>query len=106
MGLKVVGRGDMVEASWEEVEAIGRVAVAWTMVPTVPLVPVVGSVVMTTDSAVEAVPVLEEGEMTESVETEVTVLYVFARVAVIRIGAEGEEAPQAGYGHQLKDEVV
>jgi len=107
MGLKVAGRGDAVEASWEGVEALGESAVVWTVVSNVTLVLVFSSVV--TDPVEEAVLGLKEEEITESVETEATVLRVVARVvliAVIRTGAEREDAPQEGYGHQLKDEVV
>lgn len=107
MGLKLAGGGDAVGASWEGMGALGESAVIWTVVPTLPLVPVLSSVV--TDPAREGVPEPKEEEITGSVETEATVLGVVARVvliAVIRTGAEREEAPQEGYGHQLKDEVV
>ena len=80
------------------------------VVPTPSLVPVVSSlVVVVTDPAKEAGLGLEDEELTEPVETEADVPCVVARVvltAVIRTGAESEEAPQEGYGHQLKDEVV
>lgn len=109
MGLKVPERGVAVEAPWEGIEALGEIAVIWTVVPTLSVVPAVSSVVVVTGPAMEAVPGLEEEEITGSVEAEATVLCVVARVvliAVIRTGAEREEAPQEGYGHQLKDEVV
>ena len=82
-----------------------------TVVPTPSLVPVVSSlrVVVVTDPAKEAGPGLEDEELTGPVETEVDILCVVARVvltAVIRTGAESEEAPHEGYGHQLNDEVV
>jgi succinate dehydrogenase/fumarate reductase cytochrome b subunit len=109
MGLKVAGRGDTVEASWEGMEALGEGAVLWIVVLTLLLVLVVSSVVGVIDTAKEAVPGLEEEEITGPVETEDAALCVVARVVlieVIRIGAEREEAPQEGYGHQLKDEDV
>lgn len=66
-------------------------------------------VVVVTDPVKEAGPGLEDEELTGPVETEADVLCVVTRVvlsAVIRTGAESEEAPHEGYGHQLKDEVV
>jgi hypothetical protein len=107
MGLKVVGREVEVDSSWEEIEAIGRSAVIWTVVPALPLAP--DLVVMAIDPVVEAIPALKEEGIIELVETEGTVLCKVARVvliAVISTGAEGDVAPQGGYGHQLKDEVV
>jgi hypothetical protein len=107
MGLKVAGRGDAVEASWEGMGVLGDISVIWTVVSTLTLLPVFSSVVI--DPVKEAVPRLEEEEVIGSVETGAIVLGVVARVVLIavnRTGADREEAPQEGYGHQLKDEVV
>lgn len=109
MGLNDVPCEEAVDAPWEEVEALERGVVSWTVEPALPLVPVVDSVVVTTASIMEAVSGFEEEGTTESLEIEVFVICVVAGselIAVIRTGSEREEAPQAGYGHQLKDEVV
>ena len=68
MGLKVVGCGDAVEVSWEEVEVLERGAEVWTVVPRLPLVAVLGTAVVV-DPAVEAISRLEEEGMTELVGT-------------------------------------
>lgn len=108
MGLKDVGCEDVVVSPWEEVEGLGRGVVSCSVAPTLPPVPVDDSVVLTTAPAVEVVPRLEEEEIAESLEMESGVICVVTSaelIIVIRTGSE-REVPQAGYGHQLKDEVV